>query len=72
MIYYATTNQIKIDEAEFFFSRKGIEIKPTSIEVNEIQDVDPIVVIKDKAIKSYAKFKKPLEYKKHKVSPFIH
>lgn len=60
MIYFITSNKIKISEAKLFFAKLGIEVLPRAIDLIEIQDSDQATVSKAKAVQAYEKLNKPL------------
>lgn len=56
-IYFATSNQNKIDEAKTIL---GIDIEGIGLDIDEIQSLDPIEVASKKALAYYDKVKKPI------------
>lgn len=56
-IHFATSNKDKLKEAR---SILGIDIEPLSIEVDEVQILDPIVCVEKKAEYAFAKAQTPL------------
>lgn len=56
-IYFATTNEGKLAEARKIL---GIKIQSVSLEIDEIQSLDPVEVAVKKAISYYEALKKPI------------
>ncbi len=58
-LYFATSNTKKLSEARAILP-KGIAIKHTMIDIEEIQSLDVVKVAADKAARAYAKLRKPV------------
>lgn len=56
-IYFVTSNENKLKEAESILKRKLNQI---NLEVDEIQEIDVEKVVKDKAKRAYLKIRKPV------------
>lgn len=59
-ILFATTNARKINEANGTLKSFGIEVKPTAIDIDEIQHLNPAEITKAKAKSAYEALKKPV------------
>lgn len=59
-IYFATTNVDKIQLAQTACAKYGIEIKPVSLDIDEIQCEDPEVIVRDKAHRAFQQLNMPV------------
>lgn len=59
-LYFATTNQEKLKNAQIVCSQVGITIKPASIDIYEIQGEDPEAIVRDKARRSFEVLGEPV------------
>ena len=59
-VYFATSNQEKIQIAQTVCSEAGITVKPVAIDIDEIQGEDPEVIVRDKAHRAYEKLGMPV------------
>lgn len=59
-VYFATTNQEKMLIAQTVCSKFDINVEQTSIDIDEIQGEDPIVIVQDKARRAYESLSKPV------------
>lgn len=59
-VLFATSNARKIKEANRALGRYGIKVEPVKVEVDEIQDRDPVRVVKEKARAAYQVLQKPV------------
>lgn len=59
-LYFATTNQEKIQIAQTVCAGKNITIKPVALEIDEIQSEDSEVIVRDKALRAYKQLGMPV------------
>ena len=59
-ITFATTNKHKLFSANYFLDKLWINVEWVSVEVDEIQNSDPIEVVIDKVKKSHQQIQKPI------------
>ncbi len=59
-INFATTNKEKLQIAQIVCSEADISIVPITLEIDEIQGEDPEIIVRDKALRAYEKFGKPI------------
>ena len=59
-IYFATTNQMKIQIAQTICVDENITVKPVSIEIDKIQSENPELIIKDKVKRAYKLLGEPV------------
>ena len=59
-IYFATSNPEKIQIAQTVCNEVGIDVKPVSLDIDEIQGEDPEVIVRDKARRAYEQLGMPL------------
>ncbi len=59
-VYFATSNQQKIQIAKVVCSEADIIVKPVSVEIDEIQGEDPEMIVRDKARRAYEQLGVPV------------
>ncbi len=59
-IYFATSNQEKIQIARVVCSEANVDIKPVTLDVDEIQGEDSEVIVRDKAARAYQQLGMPV------------
>lgn len=59
-VYFATSNQQKIQIAEVVCSEANIIVKAVSVEIDEIQGEDPEMIVRDKARRAYEQLGVPV------------
>lgn len=59
-IYYATSNQVKIQIAQTVCDGTELIVKPVSLEIDEIQGEDPELIVRDKAMRAYEQLNAPV------------
>lgn len=59
-IYFATSNQEKIQIALTVCTEANIIVKPVSIDIDEIQGEDPEIIVRDKARRAYEQLGMPV------------
>lgn len=59
-IYFATSNQEKVLIAQTVCSKFDIKVEPVSIDIDEIQGEDPVVIVQDKVRRAYEGLSKPV------------
>ena len=59
-IYFATSNQEKIQIAQTVCAEAGLTVQPVTLEIDEIQGEDPEVIVRDKAQRAYEQLGMPV------------
>lgn len=59
-IYFATTNQEKIQIAQTVCAAANIVVVPVALEIDEIQGEDPELIVRDKAQRAYEQLDMPV------------
>lgn len=59
-IYFATSNQEKIQIAQTVCKEANVTVKPVSLDIDEIQGEDPEVIVRDKAKRAYEQLGMPV------------
>lgn len=59
-ITFVTSNAEKIQIAQTVCSEIGIRVEPVSLEIDEIQGEDPVLIVKDKARRAFEQLRTPL------------
>lgn len=59
-VLFATSNQDKLLIAQTVCSQYDIKVEQALIDIDEIQGEDPVVIVKDKALRAYEGLKKPV------------
>jgi len=59
-INFATTNKEKLQIAQIVCLEANISIVPITLEIDEIQGEDPEIIVRDKALRAYEQFGKPI------------
>lgn len=60
LLYFATSNFWKFNQAKNYFASKGINLKQFKIELPESKEEDGLVIAKEKASFAYKKLRKPV------------
>jgi non-canonical purine NTP pyrophosphatase (RdgB/HAM1 family) len=59
-VYFATSNQEKMLIAQTVCSKFNINVEQASIDIDEIQGEDPVIIVQDKARRAYEGLSKPV------------
>lgn len=59
-IYFATSNQEKIQIAQTVCADEGVTVQPVALEIDEIQGEDPETIVRDKALRAYEQLGMPV------------
>lgn len=59
-IYFATSNQEKIQIAQTICQEANITVKPIKLDIDEIQGEDPELIVRDKAQRAYEQLGMPV------------
>lgn len=59
-IYFATSNQEKIQIAQTVCSEAGFTVHPVTLDIDEIQGEDPEVIVRDKAQRAFEQLGMPV------------
>lgn len=59
-IYFASTNDHKIQIADYVCSQAKIDIKPVQLDINEIQGEDPELIVRDKVLRAFEQLGMPV------------
>jgi inosine triphosphate pyrophosphatase len=59
-IYFATSNEEKVQIAQAVCGESSITVMPVSIDIDEIQGEDPEVIVRDKAKRAYEQLGMPV------------
>ncbi len=59
-IYFATSNQEKIQIAQTISQEANITVKPVKLDIDEIQGEDPEAIVRDKAYRAYEQLGMPV------------
>lgn len=59
-IYFVTSNPEKIQIAQTVCAEANLDVKPVSLEIDEIQGEDPEMIVRDKAERAYEKLGMPV------------
>jgi len=59
-LHYITGNQSKFNNAQAFFTPRGITLVQKKLDIYEIQELDTIAIAKSKARQAWEQLKKPL------------
>jgi len=59
-IYFVTSNQEKMLIAQTVCSKVDIKVVQASVDIDEIQGEDPVIIVKNKARRAYKSLSKPL------------
>ncbi len=60
IIYFATSNPEKIQIAQTVCSELGLNVKPVSLDIDEIQGEDSEAIVRDKAMRAYEQLGMPV------------
>lgn len=60
LLYFATSNQDKIQIAQTICQEANITVKPVKLDIDEIQGEDPEVIVRDKAQRAYEQLGMPV------------
>ena len=59
-LYFVSSNPYKVSEYSRIFQKHSIDITPVDIDFAELQSIDPIEIVRDKVVRAYARFRRPV------------
>ena len=60
IIYFATSNAEKVQHAQIVCAEFNISLSVVDLAIDEIQSEDPVRIVRDKVLRAYDKFGKPV------------